>query len=84
MAIGTCVSGKSGPCGSENGDVPGYGCDSTLQHCCPTVNTTDTDWQIGPSIGGMCPVGYTSVYGLPSDIYNNGVCIDLNSVPYSK
>ena len=68
------VPEKNGPCGHN-----GYACDATFSKCCPIVNTVDTQYQIGPAIGGLCPIGYVAIYGLPKDTSGNGTCIDLRS-----
>ena len=56
FSIGKCETGKAGPCGRF-----GYACDASLSHCCPAIDVTDPKYSFGPSVGGMCPVGYYPV-----------------------
>ncbi|KAK6055615.1 hypothetical protein COOONC_06882 [Cooperia oncophora] len=74
-----------GPCTAAGCGV-GYACDNdaTNPQCCPVVNYQDPQFQIGPAVSGMCPVGYVAVYPPSSanaDGTNDGVCVDLQTVP---
>ena len=75
MAIGPCTAAGCGV---------GYACDNdaTNPQCCPVVNYNDPQYQIGPAVSGMCPVGYVAVYPPSSanaDGTNDGVCVDLQT-----
>ncbi|WKX98463.1 hypothetical protein Q1695_013834 [Nippostrongylus brasiliensis] len=74
-----------GPCSADGCSV-GYACDNdaTNPQCCPVVNYNDPQYQIGPAVSGMCPPGYVAVYPPSSanaDGTNDGVCVDLQTVP---
>ncbi|KAK6741589.1 hypothetical protein RB195_009449 [Necator americanus] len=85
--VGTCETASMGigPCTAAGCGV-GYACDNdaTNPQCCPVVNYRDVQYQIGPAVSGMCPVGYVAVYPQSSanaDGTNDGVCVDLQTVP---
>ncbi|KAJ1368652.1 hypothetical protein KIN20_029879 [Parelaphostrongylus tenuis] len=85
--VGVCdvPSMGIGPC-TPAGCGVGYACDNnpTNPQCCPVVNFRDPQFQIGPAVAGMCPVGYVAVYPPTSanpDGTNDGVCVDLQTVP---
>ncbi|EYC27876.1 hypothetical protein Y032_0008g229 [Ancylostoma ceylanicum] len=85
--VGNCevASMGIGPCTAAGCGV-GYACDNdaTNPQCCPVVNYRDPQYQIGPAVSGMCPVGYVAVYPPSSanaDGTNDGVCVDLQTVP---
>ncbi|VDM69980.1 unnamed protein product, partial [Strongylus vulgaris] len=75
MAIGPCTPAGCGV---------GYACDNnpTNPQCCPVVNWRDPQFQIGPAVAGMCPLGYVAVYPpntVEADGTNPGVCVDLQT-----
>uniref|UniRef100_A0A0K0DHZ0 Chitin-binding type-2 domain-containing protein n=1 Tax=Angiostrongylus cantonensis TaxID=6313 RepID=A0A0K0DHZ0_ANGCA len=85
--VGVCDAPSMGigPC-TPAGCSVGYACDNnpTNPQCCPVVNFRDPQFQIGPAVAGMCPVGYVAVYPPSSanpDGTNDGVCVDLQTVP---
>ncbi|KJH47800.1 hypothetical protein DICVIV_06092 [Dictyocaulus viviparus] len=85
--VGVCETPSMGigPC-TPAGCGVGYACDNsaTNPQCCPVVNYRDPKFQIGPAVSGMCPVGYVAVYPPSSanpDGTNDGVCVDLQTVP---
>ncbi|XGW16391.1 hypothetical protein V3C99_001676 [Haemonchus contortus] len=87
VLVGNCevASMGIGPCTAAGCGV-GYACDNdaTNPQCCPVVNYQDPQYQIGPAVSGMCPVGYVAVYPPSSanaDGTNDGVCVDLQTVP---
>ncbi|VDL68434.1 unnamed protein product [Nippostrongylus brasiliensis] len=57
MALGPCTAS----CGL------GYACSADVfnSQCCPVVDYTNPQNILGPSMGGMCPIGYVVVYTTP-------------------
>ncbi|VDL66497.1 unnamed protein product [Nippostrongylus brasiliensis] len=57
MALGPCTAS----CGL------GYACSADVfnSQCCPVVDYTNPQNILGPSMGGLCPVGYVVVYTTP-------------------
>ncbi|CAI4228808.1 unnamed protein product [Auanema sp. JU1783] len=64
----------------------GYACDTaTSTQCCPVVQYNNPEFQLGPGVGGLCPLGFAIVYipgvNVDDDGVNQGTCVNLQSIP---